>query len=244
MYRQATYDDVPGIIELQDTQSIDDAQRVLFFPEPYKSNFLRNAISKGRMYVAVDDTNNIVVAQLKLFIVDALEEQQDILCNELCCTSDGRQLLEGYYAYGNGVFEPCERQYINNPRNTLFLYLGSEFTRQAYRGQSINTRLEKYAFGSIIAAACDNVQTNGFSNLALLFGLVDENTSRAVSIFRQFLPFAQFVSREFEIASAHSIAFFAYRAYKPTFELSPAGELVKLPGGQPGRGCIFLYQLR
>ncbi len=240
-YRQAIPADLPGLLALQAAQHGDDALRVLFFPEPYQSLFLTKALTQGRIFIAVDTATDAIVAQIKLFILDNQKEQTDVLSNELHCIGNDRELLTSgsfFIAKAIPTLLECHEPFVIDT-STLFLYLGSEFTHPAYRGQGINGALEGFAFMHLTPQIQEKTKLMEYKQLALCYGLVDENITRTPLILKQFMIFGNHLG----IPPATPIDFFAYRAYKPTFELSTNGELKQLPGGHPGSGCILAYHL-
>jgi hypothetical protein len=244
--RCATQDDVAKLLAFQSKFKEEFEKTVVVFPEPYQRQFLQKSIAKWRIFIAVDTQNDAVVAQIKVCIIDDPQELTDMLYDELRCVGEQRKLIESGIFDSAFNFAPSEREQFELNKKTLYLTTGAAFTHPAYRGNKINIQLKRYAFSQLKDVMRQKICTQGYTALAWVYGLVDENKQRTDVVLRQFFPLGQSISRLLGQTPTTTISFFAYKTYKPVFGITADGVLIKLPNepSRHGRGCILLYALR
>lgn len=243
-YRQASIEDFGAIQALFATATADDYNRVVILPEPFRSENIQANLTAGKLFVAIDTTTNNIVSILKMHIVHE-EDLFNLLLNELRCSRPNRLKLESGIFSSNQTYQPTNTDFTATP-NTLYLYLGGEFTRPDYRERGLNRTLEQQAYITLMPTTAHLCATNTIHRVNLLYGLVDGNNVRTLSIIAQFMPFATSLRAQLGlIEQPVLISFFAYKAYKPTFILNATGGLDVLPDQfcVPGRGCVLSFNL-
>lgn len=245
LFRQATVADLSGILALLATRDEQALRRLQWVPEPYQTKYLYDDLQKGRIFVAVNEEDGMIIAQRKVFIVEDLDELSALMVKDLRCAHEQRVLLmHGFFDQNYEFFQQASRHFEPHDR-IMYFYVGSAFTHPLHRKKNINEQLNVYAYESLRTVVVLNLTRYRYTSLALLYTLVHENRWRTPLLARHFFSFAQSVSTNMQMISNSKLHFYTYKRIKPEFEVNPDGQLVQLPDDRcvPGRGCVLLYKL-
>ena len=170
-YRLAVHGDVDQICELYGQFTEDDINKLVVFSAETQQEIISENIRRKRFFVACNDMGKIV-SFLKLYVVDQ-EEIDGILHDELNLGVEQELLLNTCYVlpvedvmnsnnllefhqidpnqviYSLLVSETQKRIRSNREKSCLYVYYGSAYTRSDYRGNGINTELQRVAMRSI-----------------------------------------------------------------------------------------------
>lgn len=203
-YRKATLSDLDEINALFKNASAEDEEKLLILPEPFRTHALRDAIGKGRFFVALH--LNTIVSVVKLFVMgtvpdddaddseikkEAEREESRILEDELRCRPGCRQYRikmfdAGIYTCPYSLFlrqiaEPkfksnSRLRFLSKPEQT-YVYFGSAFTRFEYRENYINTFLERFGLDQIKYDILKDIVTRHSEQLFYVYGTIAGNVT-------------------------------------------------------------------
>lgn len=222
-YRLANTSDIPQLLNILDiiSQDPEDNKKVLVLPIKFRRQSLDNAINKHKIFVAADESNNII-SMKKLFVIKEAIELKSTLYEELKATDEYNL-------------------------NDTFIYNGGEYTLPAFRQRGIMYELTKYAYNSIKSEVLAHVQLNNSKKLILLAGFLKENLYRLKVLIDQFKAFIVNIenkSNDLESKIELNLELQQYIAFKPSFDAS-SEELTLLPEDPSleGLGNIISFNL-
>ncbi len=244
-FRRATSTDLTGIIHLLATRQADDMRRLRWLPEPFQSRSIAQQIEKKRLFVAVNETDGVIISLRNAFIVDDKDELDALLVQDLRHGHAQRELDSHGFFNLDGEFFSQRHEHFISTKQILYMHVGSAFTHYTYRGRCINGRLTTYAFQQLHQDVLGKIKNYNYTTIALMYGLIDDNAWRTRYLVRRFLPFAHSLSKDLAFAPREKLSFYAYKRVKPEFTLSPSGDLIRLPDDQcvPVLGCVLVYEL-
>ncbi len=266
-YSQACNRDTADIIALYDSEAFseDDKHKLVVFPKQVRSNILGKAIRQGRLWIAREKNKGPIVSFLKMYLVEDQEELQGILRDEIRCVNTLEHKVTpdtvGYYTTASlGVvykfdekpeFRSARIKFKWHPKQT-YIYFGSTYTVEDYRGVGVSTALERFAMEQIKQSVIDDIKLNNSTQLFYIYGVVkdNENSLGRVRVFSEFSH--RYVKLKLRLVDpaiddyfeqATTVRFYRYPAFKPVFQMVGKA-LVKLPDDAPetlagsGYGCL------
>jgi hypothetical protein len=256
-YRLAEDRDVEELCELYHEFVDDDKQKLVVFSPDVQRSIIQENIEKQRLFLSYDNDAKCIVSFLKMYVVPS-EELSDILEHELCLTTENQLTKDVCYflpiedilhenelmplsainSEDANVFaleKPVKGILRNGTQDSCaYIYYGSAYTKQNYRGSGINTMLQRVAMGSLR----NQFSANRF--VVLLYGQVNENVSSCgmIRVFSDAIRTA-FLFMETDRIVLHHLR---CRAYKPDFD--EQGNLVMVcDEAHEGRGNMVIYQV-
>lgn len=261
-YRKAIQKDVPELLNLINTQAIQDKDKIVILPEKFREGALKKAIEAGRIFVACEplakdeekssangsstQTNAPrIIAYKKLFILDG-KEKEEVLQQELCM--DQQPVAAGYIT-NNKRFSVRSIQKLVMPKN-LFdfcIYNGADFTSIAHRKKGINNELTNFAFACVMEDAQKAIKEKQLSHIAVVYGITKANAGekpghkadRSLSISESTQTFAQKLNQSLE---SQNLLHFRFKAQMPTFD-PKSQECIPQKEGVKGFGCVLAINL-
>lgn len=231
-FRQATSDDVLGIVELINTHGAKDNDKIVVLPEKFRAGAIQGAVSKGRFFVAVSTDQELksshVIGFKKLFCITDKDELDDVLNNELRCVDQDPAASGIVLIENNTIHVPKQSNDIQEVLSSkaTYIYNGGDFTHPYYRNKQINASLTAYALSVIKAKVVDDIAAHKSSNIVMGYGLTKSNAGqnlldgRTSSIVKQFVPFVQEVAQSTGSRPPSEIILSRYPAFMPTFDLN------------------------
>lgn len=250
-YKQATKDDVKGIVELINTHAYHDSDKIVIVPEKFRAGYVHSAIDAGRLFVATHDQQ--IIGYKKLFCITDANELDDILSNELRCK--GVQPV----VCSNVAVNDLSCQHVSSDNivdlvsaQATYIYNGADFTHPNYRGMGVNSQLTQYALNVISQTLIGHIKDHKSTHLAMAYGLTQSNAGketdvldgRTHGIVKQFVPFVQSIAKAVNATSPSTMLLGRYCAFKPSFDPN-ATECIPLPDQKaiPGYGCLMMCTL-
>lgn len=174
--RVATQDDCKEICDLFDEFTLDDRQKLVVFPQQVRFNILRQKIKQKRFFVATCQSK--IIAFIKMFMLDG-SELQDVFQNELCLLGgkllkEKQSIINVNNLYGK-MLEQELSAFPKFPTETqCFVYYGGAYTVPCFRGQRINTALQRYA----LTCVSKSFPKKNIDQLCLVYGQVEKNKNQ------------------------------------------------------------------
>lgn len=251
-YKQASLDDLKGLVTIINEDAVKDSDKIVVLPENFREGSTKNAIEKGRIFIATN--YNKIIGFKKLFVAQN-DECNDILTHELRITSGQEVQACAKIVFNSDVHtENTEPSVIKNILKDpiTYIYTGGDFTHALYRGKGINNNLTTSAFNSIESCVVDDIKKKQSLYLAIMYGLTTDNAGslhdimggRTKNIAKQFIPFAQTVTKACNMSIPREFFIGRYNALKPSFDLKDK-ECKPLPDEKsiPGYGYVILCPL-
>jgi hypothetical protein len=255
-YRQAVANDLGAILAIYEeletpsddadieAKRADDRGRIVILPMPFREDHLKDAIAKGRIFVATKPpeyrtrlTGEKIVSLLKMFIVEDEAERNTILREEL--RWPGSHSTAGLYSSGyqqmlvNCVFNygrppkfvnVPDRVYRYSAKRTI-IYFGGAYTIPAYRGLQVSTLLEQFALSRLRRPVLYSIEKRKATHLDYVYGVVIAN-SGSIGRIRCFSDFADNIQRTLKIPTRTDekrrliveLESFTFNAFKPSFK--------------------------
>lgn len=259
VFRQATQEDVPGIVKMYEDATEDDRTRIVILPKAFRQNAIKSTIQHGKLYVAQDKETGEIVGLKKLFTISDRGEYREITRDEIRCKGSESTLVDaGTLTVNNeGIKkEPTSSALPFSFKNSMVIYNGGDFTPEQHRSRGINSGLTQLAFGKMLerfgAQHHGAAQSPDPQNVVLLYGLTQANAEetadgidRTPSIARSFLQFTKAAHSALHpgTTAPATLHHARYRAFMPTFD-PDAKECKPLPDDQSvaGYGNVLIYQ--
>jgi hypothetical protein len=260
-FRQAVETDVPELLNLINTQAIQDKDKIVIVPEKFRQASLEKAIKAGRIFVACQlvkkdefkssstsqssRSTSQIVGYKKLFVLHDATEKAETLKDELCCA--GAEQIHSGFVNAQNAFNT---QNLQVPKN-LFdfcIYNGADFTLKSHRGQGINNKLTNAALKSIkpeLEKAIGRDKTLQY--LTVVYGVTEANAGekpgiapdRMIPISKSVRTFVQDLKKDL---AQQSLMHFRFNAVMPTFDPT-ATECRPMQDGVKGFGCTLSLDL-
>ncbi|MBA3751846.1 hypothetical protein H0X06_03565 [Candidatus Dependentiae bacterium] len=255
-YQQACLEDAQDIETLISDEATLDNDKIVILPKLFRLQALKNAIARGRFFIARNEEDGTIVGYKKLFLYGALDHEEcvNVLQNEIRSLAKPTQLIDvacftdqDNYAHRHKK-EPIDTTYSEG--TDIYLYDGADFTKPSFRRKGINPALTNTAFSFVKKELCDTLmeKQNQHVRLVILFGLTEFNDydetgqgiSRTPSIVRSCAAFV----KECTGKSPESILHYRYASCMPTFD-PDAQECIPLPDEKaiPGYGNVLVIDL-
>lgn len=221
IFRQAVGPDLDEISSLYfNILGTPDANNLVICPT-LEMQRAKNAqeIESEQLFIARDMSTNSIVAVIKLYLLDTLNERdlgkiQNCLTQELCCEQEAFNFLQDIF------------------QESIYFYYGGSFTKQEYREKTINTLLSNYAYNFLKQSALEKNR----KYFILMYGQVQAN----IGHFGPYKAFGTFI--ETLGFCNPKISFKSFKSYKPIFIPNENGyKLVPDYINGLGQGCICLF---
>jgi hypothetical protein len=238
VYRRAVVSDVSEISGMFDVMSPEDQANLIILPEPHRTESIREAVEKGRFFVATDEDGNII-SFCKLFIVDDEAELQDILCNNIRCSPSRpyRRVLENgickFSFEGSFVCSEFERNahdflmiddaVLLGSEDSIYFYCGSSFTVPKARGNGSSSKLVKFAFDTFKYRIFFAYRDFGIKNFVIMRGQVEVDQI-SFRVMRSFVDFLKDVLDKHD--RIMSLNYLSFETFTPTFVIGNNKELI------------------
>ncbi len=245
-YRRATLPDVPGVLDLMNTQAVHDSNKIVIVPERFRKQYLEGAVSSGSLFVASQGKN--IVGYKKLFCINPANRDETINDELRLNTTPVAQAtvsLPDLQASPQPLVAP-------SPTSTTYVYTGADFTHPQYRSKGINSNLTKHALTAVTKEAIEQCRRQKIAHIAMVYGLTQENAGvennlldgRTRGIVQQFMPFARRIADACGSTQPTSMLLSRHAAFKPSFD-PQATECRPLPDRSsiPGYGCMIACPL-
>ncbi len=249
-YRQAASDDIPELLKM--IAGFDDEAKhaLVVLPESLREPALKEAIEKGRIFVAATSDGQLVAFKKLFLITENTEEFYEILFGEIRCFEDKLYYKEDHQGCAIFLARPTQRKILfrplnhisrSNPLSTLFIYNGSDYTLPAHRGQGINAELLRTALQLRGQDIVNTIKAKNYDGIGLVYGLIQELAGGSLAEGRTksiALVFAEEMQRLLSDTSRTCLPLdcIRFKAYKPEF--NDTGMLI--PESVSGFGYVLL----
>ncbi len=237
----AAKDDGNAVVELINKHAFKDAcDSLVILPERFRREYIDSLIRKNRLFIA--HQNQKVIGIKKLFVIDNVQEREEILNSEIRATRSNL-LVQGVFTPDN-QFQPFDATAKYDPKD-VYIYTGLDYTQPDFRGQGINGFLYAFACNTIKDEVRKYIDLYHPHAIHMLYGLVKKNgphggiEGRTPSILASFRAMLQALG-----LATDKITFHSYQAYMPTFD-PEAQKCVPLPDDKSieGSGCVLTYNI-
>lgn len=244
-FRQATCGDIDEICGLYEKFTNDDYQKLVVFPPQIRREKIAETITHNKLFVAYDDNN--IVGFVKLFPIENVHENQNILSEELSLNQiplfNGSGILTekviGEYSQQLEFSEPhiseAERSsLIAGAADCLYIYYGGAYTIPEYRNSCINSQLIHFALANIVQS---QYLQKRFSHIAMIYGQVEANQHKQGMI----RIFAHEIMQFYSLENVQ-IFYLVCIARKPNFDFDILTEKIVIKGFERGFGNMIIYK--
>ena len=249
LYRKADLTDSHELNAVMGLEGIHDSDKIVILPHKFRLLSIESSIQKSRFFVA--RTAHELVGYKKLFLVDTLEERNDIFLHEIRCTEgilvDQRSFkLHGQHEYS--AYAPLENVFFSSSDTDSVIYDGADFTKADQRGKGINHALTTAAFTALQEPMEKLLTRPDTQRIILVYGLTylndyndqGEGRSRTPGIVHSFALFIHALTGSYPSEIQH----YRYRSFMPTFNLENE-ECIPKPDSEaiPGYGNVLVVTL-
>lgn len=265
-YRMAKFSDISQLLKLHETieENRDDSSKLVILPKEIRETSLRETISRGRLFVAIN-TECEVISFLKLYLIESETELTELLKNELRCIPDDyntppqlMSLTQCNPQTDDPTFTPCRTDYEDNLINQsqlsfeqtehqTFIYYGGAYTKLQERKKGHGSFLLKHAFSCIREKIVKNIRIKTAAALVLAYGQVIANQENTL-MRRAFAKEIPEIQAAMTLRANRMITFshYVYKAPMPAF-IFESEHLIQLPDPESderdGRGNLIVYQI-
>lgn len=250
--RRATLQDVTEILNIQRQFDNDDKNKLLIYPDEKKRDNIVSTINKNKLFVSIDTRTNNIVNIIKLFVIETRNEFNEIL-EELGFRSNGTNKTPAEFfndfnynvniedirnvrKIETSLLQDIEiDNFLNFPRNCVYIYYGGAYTLREYRNQGINFHLIKYALNTVIS---EQAGSHHNPYMSLLYGQVDANKNN-MGMIRAFAEIIMHHNHIDFINLQHLIC----EAFKPTLIFANSEIQVIHENNDHGEGNIVFVKI-
>lgn len=265
-YRMAKFNDISQLLKLHEIieDDRDDSSKLVILPKEIREANLRETISRGRLFVAIN-TEGEVISFLKLYLIESETELTELLKNELRCIPDDyntppqlMSLTQCNPQTDDPTFTPCRPDYEDNfikqsqlsfeqTERQTFIYYGGAYTKSEERKKGHGSFLLKHAFSCIREKIVKNIRIKSSTALVLAYGQVIKNQENTL-MRRAFAKEIPEIQAAMTLRANRMITFlhYVYKAPMPAF-IFDGDHLIQLPDPESderdGRGNLIVYEI-